>query len=90
MGNCAVVNCIQSYTIAFPLQTIVYNRHNRIRGLLAPFLTEVCPNVSIEPAFQPLSGETLSHRSANVEDRTRLDVKAQNFWAVTGGMHSLT
>ena len=55
-------------------------RHNRIRDLFARFLTEVCPNVSIEPALQPLSGEAFSHRSANVEDAARLDVKAQNFW----------
>ena len=55
-------------------------RHNQIRDLLAQFLTEVCPNVAIEPALQPLSGETFPLRSANMDDGARLDVKAQNFW----------
>ena len=53
--------------------------HNRIRDLFARFLTEACSNVSIESPLQPLSGESFSHRSANVEDGARLDVKAQNF-----------
>ena len=48
--------------------------------MLPWFLTEVCPNVAIEPALQPLSGETFPLRSANVDDGARLDVKAQNFW----------
>ncbi|MDA8002745.1 MAG: hypothetical protein MPL62_15800, partial [Alphaproteobacteria bacterium] len=55
-------------------------RHNRIRDLLAQFLTEVCPNVAIEPALQPLTGETFPQSSTNMDDRARLDVKAQNFW----------
>ena len=55
-------------------------RHNCIRDLLAQFLTEVCPNVAIEPALQPLTGETFPHRSTNTDDGARLDVKAQNFW----------
>ena len=55
-------------------------RHNQIRDLLARFLTEVCPNVAIEPALQPLSGETFPLRSANMDDGARLDIKAQNFW----------
>ena len=55
-------------------------RHNRIRDLLAQFLTEVCPNVAIQPALQPLTGETFPHRITNTDDGARLDVKAQNFW----------
>ena len=55
-------------------------RHNHIRDLLAQFLTEVCPNVAIEPALQPLTGETFPQSSTNMDDRARLDVKAQNFW----------
>ena len=34
-------------------------RHNKIRDLSAKFLTEVCPNVAIEPGLEPLFGETL-------------------------------
>ena len=55
-------------------------QHNRIRDLLAQFLTEVCPNVAIEPALQPLTGETFPQSSANTDEGARLDVKAQNFW----------
>ena len=55
-------------------------QHNRIRDLLARFLTEVCTNVAIEPALQPLSGETFPLGSTNVDDGARLDIKAQNFW----------
>ena len=49
--------------------------HDQIRDLFAEFLTEVCPNVSSEPARQPISGETFSHRIANTDDGARLDVK---------------
>ena len=43
-------------------------------------LSEVCHNVSIEPHLQPLSGETMSLRSANTEDNSRLDIAAYGFW----------
>ena len=55
-------------------------RHNDIRDLTARLLTEVCPNVAIEPDLQPLSGETLSLRTSNSEDGAHLDVSAQGFW----------
>ena len=55
-------------------------RHNEIRDVTADLLNEVCHNVSTEPELQPLSGELLSHRTANTENGARLDVKAQGFW----------
>ena len=55
-------------------------RHDDIRDLTARLLTEVCPNVAVEPELQPLTGETLSHRTSNYEDGARLDVSAQGFW----------
>ena len=55
-------------------------RHNDIRDLTAKLLTEVCSNVSIEPALQPLTGERLPHRTSNSEEGARLDVCAQGFW----------
>ena len=55
-------------------------RHNEIRDLTASLLTEVCPNVAIEPQLQPLSGETLRLASANTDDGARLDVRARGFW----------
>ena len=46
----------------------------------AKLLTEVCPNVGIEPELQPLSGETLVLRTANRQDEARVDIRAQGFW----------
>ena len=55
-------------------------RHNEIRDITASFLTEVCRNVSIEPGLQELSGELLTHRSANTTPNARLDVAADGVW----------
>ena len=55
-------------------------RHNRIRDLLAQLITEVCPNVAVEPTLQPITNETFPYRGTNVDDGARLDIKAQNFW----------
>ena len=43
-------------------------RHNEVRDITATLLTEVCHGVTTEPHLQPLSGESLSHRSAITED----------------------
>ena len=53
-------------------------RHNRVRDITAQLLTNVCPNVGIEPTLQPLLGESFPLRSTNVEEVARLDIKAQN------------
>ena len=55
-------------------------RHNEVRDLTADLLTEVCPDVEIEPQLQELTGEHFSLRTANTEDGARLDVKARGFW----------
>ena len=43
-------------------------------------LTKVCHGVTTEPRLQPLSGESLTHRSANTEDGARLDIAMYGFW----------
>ena len=58
-------------------------RHNEIRDMTAKLLSEVCHNVATEPPLQPLSGETFTHRSANVSAEARLDIKARGFWNST-------
>ena len=58
-------------------------RHNEIRDMMAKLLSEVCHNVATEPPLQPLSGETFTHRSANVSVEARLDIKARDFWNST-------
>ena len=50
------------------------------RSVTAQLLTEVCPNVCVEPTLQPLTGERFPLRSTNAEEGARLDIKAQNFW----------
>ena len=55
-------------------------RHNEIRDLSAKLLTEVCPNVGIEPELQHLSGETLVLCTANRQDEARVDIRTQGFW----------
>ena len=55
-------------------------RHNEVRDLTASMLSEVCSNVSIEPALQELSGETLLGNSANRNSGARVDVAADGFW----------
>ena len=55
-------------------------RHNEIRDLTASLLTEVCPNVVIEPHLQPLSGESFRLASTNTDDGARLDIRARGFW----------
>ncbi len=59
-------------------------RHDRVRDMTAQLLTEVCPNVAVEPTHQPLTGERFSLRSTNIEDEARLDIKAQEFWNKNG------
>ena len=43
-------------------------------------LTEVCHRVTTVPHLQPLSGESLSHCSAIIEDSAQLDVEMHGFW----------
>ena len=58
-------------------------RHNGIRNITASLLTEVCNNVTTEPPLQPLSGESMTVRSANTNDGTRVDIRARGFWNVS-------
>ena len=55
-------------------------RHNEVRDITADLLTEVCHGVGREPNLQSVTGEPLTHRTANGEDGTRLDIVAESFW----------
>ena len=48
--------------------------------MTANLLTEVCSNVCIEPDLQPITGETLTGATSNVQDGARLDIAANGFW----------
>ena len=51
-----------------------------MRYITATLPTEVCHGVTIEPHLQPLSGESLYHRFAIIEDGAILDVAMYGFW----------
>ena len=42
---------------------------------------EVCPDVCIEPELQPVDRFTSRYATANVEDHSRVDVRAKGFWS---------
>ena len=55
-------------------------RHNEIRDLTATLLTEVCNEVYVEPELQPITGETLTGATFNVQDGACPDISAKGFW----------
>jgi len=55
-------------------------QHNELRDVTANLLSQVCSNVQIKLHLQPLSGETLAHRTSNVDNQARLDISAKGFW----------
>ena len=57
-------------------------RHNEIRDITAHLMSDVCHNVGVEPTLQSVTSEVMSHRTANVEEGARLDIKAQGFWGI--------
>jgi len=54
--------------------------HNEVQDLTAGLLSEVCCEIGVEPALQPLDCEPLHFATANREDGTHLDVVARDFW----------
>ena len=63
--------------------------HNEVRDLTAGLLSEVCCDVGIEPALQPLECEPPYFATAKKEDGAHLDVVARDFWVQIGSMNSL-
>ena len=45
-----------------------------------PPLKEVCSYVTKESPLQPLQGEKFNHKTAKVEQETRVDISARGFW----------
>jgi len=73
-------NFTVEHALSCPMGGFPTLRHNEVRDLTATLMSEVCHDVSIEPALQPITGETLSGASANIEEGARLDVAALGFW----------
>jgi len=55
-------------------------RHNKIQNLTAGLLSEVCCDVGIEHALQPLECEPLHFATANREDGACLNIVSRDFW----------
>ena len=58
----------------------IHARHDNVKNLEASLLSRVCKDVAIEPSLLPVTGEEFVLRSANIEDDSRLDVKARGFY----------
>ena len=76
-------SCIQlAHALSCPTGGYPSIRHNEVRDITASLLTEVCHDVSIEPHLQPITGESMAHRTANTDNQSRLDIAASGFWGV--------
>ena len=82
--------CSENFTInhalSCPRGAFRTIRHNEVRNLTGSLLAEVCHDVSLEPVFQPLSGEVLNHATSICENEARVDVAARDFWTHGKGM----
>ena len=47
--------------------------------LTAELLTDVCPDVKVEPDLQTLSNEAFHHKTANIQDGAALDISMNAF-----------
>ena len=71
---------LQCGTLSCPYGGFPTIRHNKVRDITAHLLSDVCQGVGIEPLLQSITTEQISHRTANIEDGARLDIKAHGFW----------
>ena len=68
------------HSLSCPKGSFPSIRHNEVRDTVGSWLSEVCSDVCIEPALQPITGETLTGSSAITEDGARLDIAVNGFW----------
>ena len=54
-------------------------RHNQVRDTTAKLLKFICNDVKIEPPLLPLSGASLSERTACIQDTARVDLTVRGF-----------
>ena len=76
--------CGRSFSVAHALSCPTGGypsiRHNELRDITASLLGQVANDVCVEPILQPLTGESLAHRTAISDDGARLDVAASGVW----------
>ena len=55
-------------------------RHNQVRETTANLIKMICKDLKIKPPLRPLSGKSLSERTANIQDTAQVDLSAKGFW----------
>ena len=55
-------------------------RHDEVRDVLADLLTEVCPDIAIEPFLTPIMNEVFVATPTNTNSDARADIRARGFW----------
>ena len=68
------------HALSYPKGGFPTLHHNEIRDFTGNLFSEVCHNVSTEPHLQPITGESLTYASVNLQYRARLDITANDFW----------
>jgi hypothetical protein len=64
-----------------PVGGFINMRHNDARDWFAGTAKKVFRDVGGEPELQPLSGERMKYKSANIADDARSDVRIRGFWS---------
>ena len=77
--SCGKANSVQ-HALSCTKGGLPIHRHNDIRDLTAMLMDEVSRFTEIEPPLQPLTGENLQGRSANVQDDSHMDIRCMGFW----------
>ncbi len=76
--------CGESYTVHHSqickLSGFTHMRHNDTTNFLASCMKEIHNDVETEPKLQPLTGESLRHRTANTDHDARADIRVRGFW----------
>ena len=89
----SICPCAERFTVDHAqirkLSGFIHMRHNDPTDFLASCMKEVHNDVEVEPKLQPLTGESLQHRTANTDPDARADIRVRGSGpkAVT---HSLT
>ena len=57
-------------------------RHNEVWNLIADLITEVCPDVAVEPLLAAIDGEVFTAASTNTAGDARSDIRVRErgFW----------
>ena len=58
----------------------IHMRHDNVKRLFAYQAKQCFRDVELEPALQPLSGETFEYKTANTKPEARSDIRVRSFW----------